>query len=35
MMLAKSEERDLRRRIVATALRALETPVERPVIFRQ
>ena len=30
----RSEEIDLRRRIVATALRALETPVERPVIFR-
>ena len=30
----KAEERDLRRRIVATALRALETGVEGPTIFR-
>ena len=30
----KAEERDLRRRIVATALRALETAVEGPTIFR-
>lgn len=30
----KGEEQDLRRRIVAVALRALETAVERPTIFR-
>jgi glycine reductase len=30
----RAEELDLRRRIVATALRALATSVTRPVIFR-
>lgn len=32
--LPKEEERGLRRRIVETALRALETPVDGPTIFR-